>query len=189
MKPQFSQKPLTNLPSNQIAIASLDRKSATPFLLQPDSTVLEELANEIDAIKVHRLRFEGEISSVGRDDWQLAGRCKALVSQRCVVSLTSVNCRIDKVVERRFTRDLPMLAASTDGEVPVDDSIEVMPVAIGLLEIARETLLLELPDYPRKPGLKTVNVNAGVDTKEIKVDDTKNVFAVLQQLKNSSEPT
>ena len=138
--------------TGRIPAAFLDPGNAVSFLFLPDGAARQRLAAETGAIRVKRLRFDGCVEAAAIGEWRLSGKLTAFVVLRCVVSLAPVKCSVQANVLRRFLTNAGRLRPGADGEMPADDSLEPMPVAIDLYAIARETLVLELPDYPRAKG-------------------------------------
>ncbi len=172
-------------PENRIVTANLELENARPFLYAPDRAARERMAEEIGADGIPRLRFEGRIQAESCREWRLSGNLRAIATQKCVVSLEPVSCRIRTRVLRRFLDDPKALLADADGEMPLDDSIERLTDEIDLYEIARETLLLELPDYPRRRRFGPVEYSASAEIREPEGGNPEKPFAVLRQLKKN----
>ena len=175
------------VPEFRIAAAELDTENVRPFLFVPDAAVRARMADEIAAVRVARLRFEGMIEFRPRGEWRLTGDLGATVTQPCVVSLEPVSCRVQTRVLRRFLEDPRALQAGADGEMPSDDSIERLADFIDLYEISRETLLLELPGYPRRASLEPFVCAAGGGHQESEDAEREKPFSILRQLKKNPE--
>ena len=68
-------------PRDRIAIASLSLKKPNPFLLVLRRKAAAAMADDIGAIEIKKLRFEGTVVSTGASAWQLTGKLGATVIQ------------------------------------------------------------------------------------------------------------
>ena len=182
--PKFKSKPpLTK--DFQLAVAKLDTKNPNPFKLIADKDFHCQFINDIEDIILNSLRFEGTINFIRPREWHLFGIFQASVTQQCVITLEPISNSIEVKVQRQFIKHPHQFAASANGEIPKDDTIEKLNDFINLAEIARETLLLEIPNYPRKPNLAQGDfISEGSD------DDNRNAnwqkpFSVLAELKKN----
>lgn len=141
--------PRTRIDGAVVRLSNLAQRRAHPFMRQPDAGQLVALAETLDLIDLRKVRFEGALHPVGRQDWDLTGRMGATVVQPCVATLAPVTTRIEERVERRYRADLPDLEDATEIEMPADDTLEPLPDAIDLDAIMAEALALALPAYPR----------------------------------------
>ena len=168
---------------DRIAIASLFLKKPNPFLLVLRRKAAAAMADDIGAIEIKKLRFEGTVVSTGASAWQLTGKLGATVIQECVVSLFPVKTRLDIDVVRNFSTEKPRGAARPYAPVPELD-IEVVAKSIDLAAVAREALLLELPIYPKIEGAKATQSNcSGVNEPDFN-EDGRRPFASLSELRN-----
>ncbi len=182
-----NERPAGSVASESIPAAVLDSDNVFPFLFRPDGAARARLAKETGAVKVKRLRFDGCVVAAANGEWRLSGKLAASVIQQCVFSLVPVKFSVQTNVLRRYLTDAGRLRPGADGEMPADDSLEPLPDTIDLYAIARETLSLELPDYPRAKG-------AGVSIPESEADllcgadePAAKPFAGLAPLKKSLE--
>jgi uncharacterized metal-binding protein YceD (DUF177 family) len=141
-------------PRTRIATADLRPRTPTRFALAPDAGERESLAQDLGIEAIRKLRFEGEITAEGRDDWRLDATLGATVVQPCVVTLAPVTTRIDTAVTRRFLARMPdiELDESGEAEMPEDETLEPLGSEIDLAAIMAEALALNLPLYPRADG-------------------------------------
>lgn len=142
---------MTQPDPNRLRVADLSQNRPSPFELRPDSNRLRQLAEDLGLLDLRKMRFAGEISAHGDEDWLLEGQLGATVVQACVVSLAPVTTRIETPVRRLFLAnmtesDLPEM------EMPEDDTTEPLPAFLDLTEIMAEALALALPLYPRAKG-------------------------------------
>lgn len=168
---------------DQIEIASLHLEKPNPFLFVPRQGAAATMAEDIGAIEIKKLRFEGVVVSTGTSTWQLAGQLGATVVQECVVSLAPVKTRLDVNVARNFTTEKPVGAPRLYAPVPERD-IEVVARSIDLAAVAREALLLELPIYPKIEGAEAKLSNFSSGTVPEFHEDGQRPFASLSQLRN-----
>jgi uncharacterized metal-binding protein YceD (DUF177 family) len=112
------------------------------------------LARRFDLVDLALLEGEVRLERAGGGGAliHLAGRLRARLAQRCVVTLDPVEAEIDCEFERLFDRSLP---SETEDEVEVDAEAElpepVPPEGLDLGEILAEELALALDPYPRSP--------------------------------------
>ncbi|MEL6681277.1 MAG: DUF177 domain-containing protein [Pseudomonadota bacterium] len=105
----------------------------------------------IDAVK--KLRFSGQVTPIGKDDWQLSADLGTTIVQPCVTTLAPVTTRLDETVTRTYISDLPD-EISGETEMPEDDTVDALPVVLDLVAVMIEALTLALPLYPRAPDAK-----------------------------------
>lgn len=180
--PQRSNSPTIEMTKSGIVeLARLDTKQVNSFLFVPDKPTRRKMADEIGILGITQLKLSGVIESRPQFDWQFTGQLGATISQECVVSLKSVRSRIEARVVRNYVSDRQRLRARRDGEIPSDDSIEALTPTINLYEIARETVVLEMPTYPR---IKSLTFNRSAEDEG---EPLQKPFAVLEKLKKNLE--
>lgn len=107
------------------------------------------------AIKEFKARFHVQKRNSGR--YRVEGRLTACVTQICVVSLDPFETLVEAGIEVDFAPASQALnlsagpAAASHGEEPPDPIIDGK---IDLGALAAEFLILNLDDYPRKPGVR-----------------------------------
>lgn len=136
-----------------LALARLGRASDTPFSLEPDAAVRTRIASELGLRALRKLRLTGTLRPVGKYDWHLHATLGATAVQECVVTLEPVTARIDATLTRIYQTDLPQ-PSGDDLEMPEDDTIELLPTRLNLLDLMTEALALALPDFPRADGVE-----------------------------------
>lgn len=156
---------------------------AFSFEMKPDAETRAALAKELDILGIKKLTFVGEIGPDGRKDLSLAGQLGATVVQTCAVTLDPVTTRIDEPVARRFVANFEM-SEDSEAEMPDDDTIEPLPDEIDLSVIMTEALALNLPPWPRAPGVELVDIAVTVPGKAPMTDDDAKPFAALKALKD-----
>lgn len=132
-------------------VADLAQRTAVMFDLVLEQGDLTDLAADIGADAVRKLRFRGSLTPKGRQDWVLAADMGATVVQPCVVTLAPVSTRIDEAVTRTFTADMPD-PSEPEAEIP-DETLEPLGPVIDPGLVLAEALALALPLYPRAAGV------------------------------------
>lgn len=167
-----------------VPVASLPKDKAFAFALRGDAEQNRELARAMDIVRIDKLRLEGRIEPVGRDDWRLLGTLGATVTQTCVVTLAPVTTRIDEPVERLFLAHGLPEPEGGETEIPEDDSVEALGVTIDLLQVAHEALSLALPAYPRAEGATLEQAQFTAPGKTPMTDEDARPFAGLKGLRD-----
>lgn len=122
----------------------------------------EALASRFDTLAVENLR--GEVSlypQQGRTCWQVEGRVRSQVVQRCVVTLNPVRAESDFTFERRYVTDTgggtrEEFWNESDAVLTLDqdDAPELLTGGvIDLGEIVAEEFGLALNPFPRADGV------------------------------------
>ena len=170
--------------THPIRPADLATGRATPFELVPSQTVCDAIARDLGIIGLRKLRFSGEMSPLGKHDWQMTANLGATVIQECVVTLDPVTTRIDDKIDRRWLKHLSEPNDDDEVEMPEDDSVDPLTDVIDLGQVMIEALALALPLYPRAEGADMqTNVFAEPGTKPMTDDDAK-PFAGLSDLRD-----
>lgn len=175
------------LPPVWIALNGPDRAAPRAFDVVPEAEARAALAAAFAILGVKKLRFAGQILPEGARDWRLEATLGATVVQPCSVTLVPVTTRIDVGVTRRYLADVPPPEAG-ETEMPEDDSVEPLTGALDVAAVMAEALALELPDFPRAPGVElgpAVFAKPGVVPM---TDEAAKPFAGLAALKDRLEP-
>ena len=159
---------------------------AHSFELKPDAVTRIALADELGILGIKKLSFIGEISPDGRKDLSLSAQLGATVVQTCTVTLEPVITRIDEPITRRFVANFEM-PEDSEAEMPKDDTIEALPDEIDLKVIMTEALALNLPPWPRAPGVGPVDIAVTAPGKVPMTDEDAKPFAALKALKDKLE--
>ena len=162
-----------------IRVAGLAARNVLPFELELGAAELLELAGDIGADAVRKLRFRGTLSPSGRQDWVLRADMGATVVQPCVVTLAAVTTRIDEQVTRTFLATLPE-PDETEAEIPEDDTLEQLGPVIDPGLVLAEALALALPLYPRAAGVAFDDATFTAEG-PAPLDDKIRPFAALKQ--------
>jgi len=165
-----------------IDVDRLRANAAFVFNETPSESEAEAIRNALGLRGLRKLRFQGEISPLGKRGWLVSGDLGASITQSCVVSLEPVKTRIDTNVNLRF---LP--ASMIEDDTPEDvleDDVEALESVIDLGHVAVEALSLAMPDYPRLDSADIVQATATpAGAAPIKDEDTK-AFAGLGSLRD-----
>ena len=171
--------------THPIVVAKLSETSDRPFDLTPTEDQAKAIAKQLDAISVKKLRFIGTIGPEGKD-WVLEGKLGATVTQACVVTLEPVRTRVDIVVRRRYTNDIPE-EQLVEAIIPADDDVESLGPIIDPASVAIEALALELPEYPRVEGAALEDALFSPPGTAPLTDEAARPFAGLEALKKKLE--
>lgn len=166
-----------------LRVAELSQNSDTPFDLRPETAQLKVIANELDLIGLRKLSMIGQVSGEGAKDWRLTGKLGATVVQPCGVTLEPVTTRIDVPVNRLYTRDFVDVDAP-EVEMPEDDSVEALSAWIDPGAVMIETLVLNLPLYPRADGAELGELVVTEPGAVPMRDEDARPFAGLASLRN-----
>lgn len=173
-----------------LRIADLNERRPTRFDIQFDPAQIRQLEQELDLISLKKPRFKGELAAVGREQWELTADLGATVQQACVITTAPVTTRIDEKPIRRFVPGELFEKVAEDEEIAQasgDETLDILPSEINLIEVFRESLVLALPDYPRADGVELgEHVYAEDGVQPMKDADAK-PFASLSALKEKLE--
>lgn len=131
--------------------SALSHRKPTRFHWQPDAATRAALAKELELPEIASLSFRGEFLPEGKADFRLNARLEAKLTQCCVITLAPVPAEIAEDVTRRFLADWQE-PEGEEVEIPEGEDDEPLPEALDIAEIARESLELALPPYPRAEG-------------------------------------
>lgn len=134
---------------DNLAVEDLETGGRNEFLFVPEIPARAQMAADAGFCKIKKLRLSGTVRDTGNGDWQLHGTLQASVVQQCVVTLNPVTSPVQAKLTRLYVTDASRLMPKSDFEIPEDENLELLRERIDLFELARETLLLELPQYPR----------------------------------------
>ncbi len=164
-------------------VSDLSQKQGASFSLTPSADALREIESALGLQAVRKVRFEGDLSTFGKRDWQLNGKLGATVVQSCVVTLEPVTTRIDTDVTRQFIADYEA-PSEEEYELTDDENIEPLPTEIDVFEILKESLALALPPYPRKENAELTTSAYTEPGKKAMTDEDVKPFAGLAALRD-----
>lgn len=177
--------------SKVLRIADLSHRHATRFAVEPDSVLIQAIADDLGLLGLRKLRFKGEVAPAGKSDWTLTAKIGATVQQPCVVTLDPVTTRIDETVERKFLAEKPEHEAGSEHEMDADETIDYLGDTIDVGEIMVEALAVLLPLYPRAKGVAPADAVFTEPGVTPMTDEQARPFAGLgalrDQLKNGGE--
>ena len=177
-------------PTPVLRIADLNERRPTRFELTFDAAQIRQFAEELNLISLKKLRFKGELTAKGRDQWEMTADLGATVQQDCVISFAPVTTRIDEKITRRYVPEAVFEQVAEDeeiAEVSGDEAMDILPAEIDLGDVFRETLVLALPDYPRAEGVQLgERIFSEEGVKPMRDTDAK-PFAGLAALKEKME--
>jgi uncharacterized metal-binding protein YceD (DUF177 family) len=166
--------------------ARLPTSGPTPFRLVPTPEEMVALITRLDLLDLRKVRFEGALHPQDKQDWHLTGSLGATVVQPCSITLKPVTTRVDVTVDRLYLSEYAA-PTETEAEMPEDDSRELLPESIDLLEVLSEALALELPDFPRAEGAELGEAVFSEPETTPLTDEAVKPFAGLAALKSRLE--
>ena len=174
---------MTKISPHALRVADLPNRKPSRFSIAPNTKEKAKISNDLGILGVRKLTFDGDISPVGKRDWQLKAKLGATVVQSCVVTLEPVTTRIDSEIKRTFLAQYDVLMGP-DEEMPEDDTVDQLGEYIDPYETMIEALSIELPDFPRKPDAALEVVNFTEPGLIPMTDDDTRPFAALSELRN-----
>ena len=177
---------LAELPTSQLRLSDLAARRATQFDIQPNVAERAVIAKTLDIVGIKKLRLEGEITPVGKTDWELKAKLGATVVQDCVVTLEPVTSRVDEPVIRVYTAHFEV-PNEDDVEMTVDENVEPLPAIVDLVDVMIEALALCLPAFPRLAGAELGNIAVTERGITPMSDDDAKPFAGLGDLRKALE--
>lgn len=139
-------------------VADLPQNRPTNFNLRPNERQISDIVSRLGLSAARKMRFAGRISAQDKRNWVLTARFGATVVQPCIVTLEPVTTRIELDVRRVFLASLPEPELG-EVEMHEDENIELLGATIDPFVVMFETLLLALPQYPRKDGANLIEAN------------------------------
>jgi len=170
----------------KLRVCELDTNSPTRFNLTPSVKLRQKIAAQLDLIDLRKIRFSGEISTLGDTDWVLKGDLGATVVQSCVISLKNVANRIDTKVARQFVAKFSFDDQDSDeeDEMSIDENSELLGIFIDLEVIMIEALSLGLPEYPKAQDASLEQSTFSEQGIEPVQDEDARPFAALSALRD-----
>ncbi|MCB1368832.1 MAG: DUF177 domain-containing protein [Rhodobacteraceae bacterium] len=168
----------------RLSVRDLDPAATTAFDLVPDAAVRADLAAELDLLALKKLRFQGNLVAVGAGDWRLTAQLGATLVQACIATGAPVTTRIDTDVRRLFRADMGDEPLAPETEFDGDDESEPLESHIDIGQVMRESLALEVPDYPRLADQEPVEASFAPPGADPIADDSVKPFASLAALRD-----
>ncbi len=172
--------------ASRIRLTGARDREAIPFDLRAGPETCAALSRELGLETVKKLRFAGELTPFGREDWKLEGMLGATVVQTCGVTLAPVTTRIDERVRRRYLAELDGAAAAEEQEMP-DEENEPLPPSLDLETVMTEALSLAIPAFPRAEGADMGAIRAAEPGVTPLDDDAVKPFAGLAEKLKSTK--
>lgn len=165
-------------------VERLRAHKAISFDETPTEAEAEAIRQALGLRGLRKMRFQGELTPIGKQGWLVEGKLGASITQECVVSLEPVKARIDSKVSLRFLPDA-LIEEDTPEDV-LEDDVEVLGAIIDLGHVAVEALALAMPDYPRHDDSAALGrVTAEPEGAEPIKDEETKAFAGLSALKDN----
>lgn len=174
----------TPIPELRLKRADLKPNTEHKIAFTADDACCADLADRLGFLAVKKLRFEGQLSPVSKQDWLLEATLGATIEQACVVSLNPVTTRIEERVERRYTPDLTTDDETTETEMNLDTSLEPLGAEIDIGRVIEETLALAAPTYPRVPNAELTTATFSAPGTKPLTDQDMKPFADLANLRD-----
>ena len=83
-------------------VERLRAHKAIPFDETPTESEAEAIRESLGLRGLRKMRFQGELSPIGKRGWLVEGMLGASITQECVVTLEPLKARIDTEVSLRF---------------------------------------------------------------------------------------
>lgn len=170
-----------------LVISELSQNKPFRFDLRWEADDVASYLDDLELRALSKLSIKGQIVAEGGKDWRLIATVGASAVQGCVVTLDDVKTRLDVEIERRYLKDFEKYDAEITSEEDLDTETEEVPAEINLLDLALETVTLNLDDFPRKDGQELDNVLAAPEGVVPLTDDAVKPFAGLAALKAKME--
>jgi hypothetical protein len=135
-------------PLTRIVVVGEIPAAGRTIRIVPDPVEIAALVAELGLIDLKDLSVDLRLKPIGRDGLRVTGELTASVVQPCVVTLEPVTTRIETPVEATYA---PARGDGTDPDADGPDPLVEGRADVGAL--AREFLVMAIPDYPRKAGL------------------------------------
>ena len=181
--------PKSEISDKIIIFSNLNATKSNSFCWQGDANNNSQIAEQLSLISVEKLDFRGKISAQGKNKWLLTGKLGATATQKCVVTLEAIKCRVDEKIRRIYVpiEEIPSMEKDDrrDIKLELDENLEPLTKSLDLSLIAQETLALSLPDYPRSNNADYVSISLGDDEQITQQDNEQNPFAILSTLKKN----
>jgi len=132
----------------KIIFSELSRDSKNWFGYYLNQASRADLVGKPGIISIDDFRIHGYIEASGKNDWHLTAFLKSKVTLECRLTLNPFPMSLNTRIERRFVADSNLLSPQKDCSIPEDETLELLKPTYDLYELAKESLFLEVPDYP-----------------------------------------
>jgi uncharacterized metal-binding protein YceD (DUF177 family) len=97
--------------------------------------------------------------------------------------------RIDEVITRSYISDFERrddVSEASEDEMIADDTTDQLPEILDLFDIISESLILNMPAYPRKDGIEAEVVGVTEPGKSVMTDEDARPFARLAAMREAA---
>ena len=107
--------PKSEISDKIIIFSNLNATKSNSFFWEGDAINNSKIAKQLSLISVEKLNFRGKISAQGKNKWLLTGKLGATATQKCVVTLETIKCRVDETIKRIYvpTKKYPQWKKTT----------------------------------------------------------------------------
>ena len=155
--------------------------------LRPTAAERDAIAARLGLVSLDTL--DGDVTvmpAMGRQI-RVDGMIRAEIVQTCVVTGEPLHESLTFPLERLYAEDADPFGGLEDEDEVADPDVDAPdPIEDGEIDVGEavvEELALQIPPYPRKPGVTFAEIEAGPPMDEEKA----NPFAALAELKKSME--
>ena len=170
----------------ELVVKNLIREKKYTFNLQPQKSILKNIAQKLDLLSLSKLSFMGQINCIKSVDLKLEATLSAIVTQKCVTTLVPVQSKIASKVQRLFIKGWADSLPSSS-ETTLETIKEVLTDKINLMTIIIEELSLEIPVYPRSKNTDSFFLTPLKQSNETSDKTISKPFAILSDLKEKME--
>ena len=136
----------------KIVFSELNSDDKNWFAFYLDQTSKQVLVKDLAIISLNKFRFNGYLESSRNYDWIMKGHLNCRIVLECRRTLKHFPISLKTRVLRKFVSNPKLLSPQHDNSIPEDENLELLTPSFDLLELVRETLFLELPEYPTSSG-------------------------------------
>lgn len=163
------------------------------IVIEPDAAALERIAKAYDCLAVDKLHADLTLKPWRKAGVRVVGTIKAILQQKCVVTLESFEQELTDPVDRTFepvsSRPRKARDINADGEIEIElESLDPPDVMldgeIDLGALICEQLALNIDPFPRKPGAE---FHQETDEPEDTGEEKPSPFAALAELKQDGK--
>ncbi len=174
--------------SRFIKVADLQSKHEHTFNISLDKEEKCNLKKFLDVNDICSFTCSLKLKKCG-ESWQLFGKINLVVIQLCIITLEKVRSKLRIPIKRFFfPEDMPTQPESSQLNLDLVDADPLTEV-LDLGDIISEEIILLLPKYPRKKGVKLNNLAppANQDVNPNPFQELKNLKIKLERLSSSKK--
>ncbi len=136
----------------KIVFSELNRDDKNWFAFYLDQATNQVLVKDLGIISLKKFKFNGFLESSGKFNWKMTCFLKCRIILECRLTLKPFPLSLSTKISRKFVSNPKFLSPQQDNSIPEDETLELLTSSFDLYELIRETLFLELPDYPTSSG-------------------------------------